>query len=97
MVKFLSLLFVKNLKFYNKLLNKGGIMVIEKVIGETRDSRKRVLMFLDGDNKLNNIQVTFERKIEVIADNEYIWEETRYFNLYGDEIFRLYKEIAGYI
>lgn len=72
-------------------------MVIEKVIGETRDSRKRVLMFLDGDNKLNNIQVTFERKIEVIADNEYIWEETRYFNLYGDEIFRLYKEIAGYI
>ena len=72
-------------------------MVIEKVIGETRDSRKRVLMFLDGDNKLNNIQVTFERKIEVIADNEYIWEETRYFNLYGDEIFRLYKEIACYI
>ena len=72
-------------------------MVIEKVIGETRDSRKRVLMFLDGDNKLNNIQVTFERKIEIIADNEYVWKEIKTFNLYDDEVFRMYKAIANYI
>ena len=78
-------------------MDKGGIMVIEKVIGETRDSRKRVLMFLDGDNKLNNIQVTFERKIEIIADNEYSWEEVKTFNLYDDEVFRMYKAIADYI
>ena len=72
-------------------------MVIKKVIGVTRDSRKRLIIFFDENNKIKCIQIISECKQEIIADNEYSWEEVKTFNLYDDEVFRMYKAIADYI